>query len=200
MAQIKSKSKPDLPAKLHTVEVHPSELFRISRHQTGEPYFGKWNQHRFDDPNKDAAARYGTCYLGTSFPVAVAESLLHDKKPVNGGYVVSADTIEQSYLIRYDGSPLTLADLTGTALKLMGGLADLTGSTSYTRSKQWSADLHKHPDKVDGLYYMSRHLTGEKAVVLFDRAASKISMTSATSLGTHPDFGRVARSFNIRGA
>lgn len=123
MAQIKSNAKPALPAKMQTVVVHPRDLFRVSRHNTGEPYFGKWNQHRFDDPNKDAAARYGTCYLGTSVTVAVAESLLHDKKQVNGGFVVSADTIDQSYLIRYDGSALTLANLTGNALRVSRALS-----------------------------------------------------------------------------
>jgi hypothetical protein len=44
---------------------------------------------------------------------------------------------------------------------------------------------------------MSRHLNNEAAYVVFDRAAHKLSMTRATRLADHPDFGRVAARLYI---
>lgn len=48
------------------VNVDPSALVRVSRHDTGEPYFGRSGGCRFDDPRKS----FGTCYLGFNLTVA----------------------------------------------------------------------------------------------------------------------------------
>lgn len=189
---------PRLPVTLQTVTVEPSSLFRISGHNTGEPYFGRWNANRFDDPNPDPAARYGTCYLGTSLAVAVAETLLHDLKPRKGCFEVDVATIKARFVIRFEGEPLVLADLTGAALKRIGGHAGLSGTASYATTKQWSRTIQAHPGSVDGFVYMSRHKNDEKAVVLFDLAAGKLRMREATPLHLHPDFGQVGTDLCIR--
>lgn len=189
---------PGLPDTLSKVEVAPASLFRVSRHATGEPYFGRWNANRFDDPNPDLAARYGTCYLGTSLAVAVAETVLHDLKPRNGGFRVDVASIESRYVLRFEGDLLVLADLTGAALKRIGGHAGLTGTASYTTTKRWSVAVHAHPDRVDGFLTMSRHKNDEKGVVLFDRAADKMHMCEATPLHEHPEFGQVGAELCIR--
>ncbi|UVW30728.1 RES family NAD+ phosphorylase [Massilia sp. H6] len=182
------------------VEVNPADLFRVSRHNTGEPYFGKSNANRFDDPNPDPAARYGTCYLGTSLAVAVAETVLHDLKPRNGCFEVDVASIESRYVVRFGGEPLVLANLTGAALKRIGGHAGLTGTASYATTKKWSAAVHSHPDQVDGILYMSRHKNDEKAVVLFDRGAGKLHMREVTPLHEHPEFGQVGTDLCIKAA
>lgn len=192
-------SKPSLPAALPVVTVDPRDLYRVSSHSTGEPYFGRNNVNRFDDPNPVDAARYGTSYFGLSLAVAVAETLLHDRRPVKNCFVVKTDEIVRRHVLRFAGKPLTLADCTGAALKLMGGMADLSATSSYAKTKKWSAALHAHPDNVDGFLYMSRHKSDEKAIVLFDRAAPKLRVRSATRLSEHPEFGRVATDFRIRG-
>lgn len=191
---------PKLPDTLPKVEVDPASLFRMSRHASGEPYFGRPDTNRFDDPNPDPAARYGTCYLGTSFAVAVAETVLHDLAPRNGCFQVDVASIESRYVVRFDGEPLVLADFTGAALKRIGGHAGLTGSASYRTTKRWSAAAHAHSDHVDGMLYMSRHKNDEKAVVLFDRAAGKMNMREATPLHAHPEFGQVGTDLCIRAA
>lgn len=195
---IRIPATPQLPAALKKVEVSPATLFRVSGHNTGEPYFGRWNSNRFDDPNPDPAARYGTCYLGTSFAVAIAETLLHDRKPVKGWFVVEVAVIKSRYVVQFKGSPLVLADLTGAELKRIGGNAALSGTASYTTTKKWSSVVHGHSDNVDGFLYMSRHKNDEKAIVLFDRAEHKLKMTAATPLHEHPDFGQVATDMYIR--
>jgi hypothetical protein len=193
-------AKPQLPPRLKTIIVNPATLCRVSRYDTGEPYFGRWNVSRFDDPNPDCAARYGTCYLGTSLAVAVAETLLHDRKPVKGWFIIELAVIKSLYVLRFKGKPLILADLTGSELKRLGGHAALSGTASLKTTRNWSAAVHDHPDQVDGFVYMSRHKNDEKAVVLFDRAAPKLKMTDAEFLHDHEDFGQVATDFCLRSA
>jgi hypothetical protein len=65
-------------------------------------------------------------------------------------------TIESRHVVRCEGERLVLANLTGVALKRIGGHARLDGIASYTTTKRWSAAIHGHPDGVDGFLYMSR--------------------------------------------
>jgi hypothetical protein len=189
---------PKLPASLVTQTLDPATLFRVSSYDSGEPFFGTFDSNRFDDPNPTPANRYGTCYLGTSLAVALAETLLHDLEPVAGEFIVPVGVLAARYVLRFQGQPLVLADLTGAALKRLGGHAELSGTSSYKKTKRWSAAIHAHPNNVDGFIYMSRHKNDEKAVVLFDRARAKLTMIGADSLLGHPDFGQAGADLFIR--
>lgn len=197
MATLRLPRMPQLPASLIICRYDPATLYRISGHITGEPYFGKADTYRFDDPNPQAMDRYGPCYLGTSLAAALAETLLHDRKPIQNRFMVELAVLQARFVIRYTGQPLLLADLTGAALRLLGGHAGLSGTPSYRTTKAWSAAIHAHPDKVDGLLYMSRHKNDEKALVLFDRCARKLSMASAAPLTTDAGFGDAATLLGI---
>lgn len=172
-------------------------MFRVSSHSTGEPYFGRHQGNRFDDPQLDPAARYGTCYFGENFAVAVAETLLHDRVPENGYFFVERAVILARYHIDFKGADLVLADLTGAELKRMGGHAGLSGMSSYKTPQNWSAAIHAHPDAVDGFRYASRHLNTAMCYVVFGRAAHKVAMNHATPLSAHPDFGQVPTGLYI---
>jgi len=200
VATLRLPRLPQLPAALQTVRCDPAALYRVSGHATGEPYFGRANTYRFDDPHPQAAARFGTCYLGTSLAVALAETLLHDRKPIHNRFVIELAVIQARFVIRFAGKPLIVADLTGAALRQLGGHAGLSGTSSYQTTKAWSAAIHAHPNAVDGMLYMSRHKNDETALVLFHRAAPKLAMKSATPLSVHPDFGQVATLLGIRSA
>ena len=69
---------------LETVEVQVGSLYRISKHASGEPYFGRSAGNRFDDNSRPPSKRYGTCYLGLTLQVAIAETVLHDLMPMGG--------------------------------------------------------------------------------------------------------------------
>ncbi|MDO8048873.1 RES family NAD+ phosphorylase [Janthinobacterium sp. SUN211] len=200
MAILRLPRLPQLPAALQTARCDPATLYRISGHATGEPYFGRANTYRFDDPHPQAATRFGTCYLGSSLAVALAETLLHDRKPIHNRFVIELAVIRARFVIRLTGETLILADLTGAALRKLGGHGGLSGTSSYQTTKTWSAAIHAHPDTVDGMLYMSRHKNDETALVLFHRAASKLAMVSATPLSVHPDFGQAATLLGIRSA
>lgn len=161
---------------LATVGVDPGDLFRISRHRTGEPYFGKSGGSRFDDPTKAAGKRYGTCYFGFSVACAFAETVLHDAVPVKGRFPLAISEIESRYVLEFTGQPLILADFTGEALMCSGATSEISTISPYDLPQLWSRAVHDHPDQVDGILYQSNRLNTESAVVLFDRAAPKLTL------------------------
>ena len=52
----------------------------------------------------------------------------------------------------------------------------------YPIPQLWSMAVHRHPQKVDGILYMSRHLNDRMAVVVFDRARHKLGSATYTAL------------------
>jgi hypothetical protein len=165
------------------VKVSPLALYRISRFDTGEPHFGTTGNNRFDDASRPKHKRYGCCYFGLALETALAETLLHDEVAVRGAFRVSQAHLAQHFLVRFDGSmALVLADLTGEALKTLGGDGSISTELPATMPRRWSRAVHRHPDKVDGILYMSRHLNDRKAVVLFDRARRKLNARVYTPL------------------
>ncbi|MCA0242117.1 MAG: RES family NAD+ phosphorylase [Proteobacteria bacterium] len=175
---------PDPPRRLdrfaiRAVQLAPAKLWRISRHPSGEPFFGRSASNRFDDPGRPQRRRFGTCYLGLSLEVAIAETVLHDEMPRNGRFEIAATELESRYCVRFaGGTPLVLADLTGAALKTLVGSSELSTIVPYDVPQRWSRALHRHPQRLDGLIYMSRHVNNQRAVVIFDRAAHKLGRPS----------------------
>lgn len=187
---------PSLPDRLPIVALPPQALVRISRHDSGEPHFGRTGGNRFDDPER----QYGTCYFGLSLALAMAETLLHDAVAVRGRFQVHPDSIASRFAIAFTGQTLRLADLTGASLKRLGGHAALSGNASYRLPQKWSQAIHRHPDAVDGFVYMSRHLNTERAVVLFDRAGARLRMAGATPLPQCAGLADAARMLGMHAA
>jgi hypothetical protein len=164
---------------LRTVEIAPFRLFRVSPYTSGEPYFGRSASNRFDDPSRSKSKRFGTCYLGDSLEVAIAETVLHDEMPVAGQFMLAVGELERRHCIRFDGGlPLRLVDLTGAALKSLVGSSEISTIVPYDIPQRWSLALHRHPAAVDGLLFMSRHVNNRRAAVGFDRAAHKLGAAS----------------------
>lgn len=171
---------------LETVQVQVASLYRISKHTSGEPYFGKSAGNRFDDNSRHPSKRFGTCYLGLTLQVAIAETVLHDLMPHGGHFVVSPDELESKQVVRFQGGILKLAKLTGTALKRIVGSSEISTTFPYDLPQAWAAALHAHPAKVDGLLYMSKQINDEQAVVIFNRARRKFESSSHNRFHTSP--------------
>jgi hypothetical protein len=183
---------------IEIVSLPVPELLRISGFETGEPYFGKSGANRFDAPGcARGAAEYACCYLGLSFDVALAESLLHDAVPRRGKFGIAKSEIDRRWVHRFSAH-LNLFDLTGHLLAKMGGHAALTGTSSHKIPQKWAKAVFDNPLKVDGFIYVSRHLPNEKAVIVFDRAKSKLVSTGpAIPLDQTPELVRAMTSFSI---
>lgn len=176
---------------LQTVTLAPAKLFRVSRYNRGEPFLGKRAANRFDDPSVPVGKRFGTCYFGLSLVVAIAETVLHDEMPRNGLFSIAVQEFEHRFLVRFGGDELVLADFTGVALKALAGDGSMSTVMPYALPQGWSRAIYRHPQKVDGLVYMSRHVNDQKAVVLFDRGAHKLRAPRYQPL---PDAAGAARA------
>jgi hypothetical protein len=179
--------------KLKTSAIAVSRLFRVSRHATGEPYFGRSGANRFDDP----ARGYGTCYCGFDLQTAIAETVLHDLQPTGAIYAVSQADFESRYLVRFTGTELKMVVFHGVAAKTLAGDGTISTVMPYGLPQQWSEAIHDHPDQFDGILYMSRQVNDRKAAVVFDRAAKAFTGCKATDLKSAPGVAAAKASLGI---
>lgn len=179
-------------------DIDPATLFRISRHASGEPYFGKSKSNRFDDPLADKTKRFGASYFGFSLDCAFAETVLHNLTPTSGFFSIAVDTLSTRQVVRFAGDTLRVADLTGHGLKRSGADGSLSSIPDYTHTQKWSRAIYNHPANVDGFLYMSRHKNNEQALVLFDRAQAKLRNASYAPLDSVPNALRVITEFGVK--
>lgn len=175
--------------------VAPASLCRVSRYNTGEPYFGRTGDCRFDDAQPDLARRFGTCYLGFNLTVAFAESVLHNLEAGADGFLIPTTEVSSRFALSFKAArkaaTLKLANLYGTALLRLGGNGELSGTPHYALPQAWAAALVMHPEKVDGFIYMSRRVNDSLAVLLFERNPSQrlpIRIDRSVPLHHHPDY------------
>jgi hypothetical protein len=169
---------------LRVEPIPASMLIRISKHDTGEPFFGKTGGNRFDDPRRHlpASKRFGACYFGGTFDCAIGETLLHDAiLDPDGNFTLPKDSFER-YVIRFKDSakPLAIANITGPFLRRLGGDNMISAAMDYALTQAWSLAIYNHPAKVDGFRYVSRHINTDMAIVLFDRTKRRLHLESAT--------------------
>jgi hypothetical protein len=198
------------PADLHRRDldialIPPASLCRVSRHNTGEPHFGRSGDCRFDDAQPDLGRRFGTCYLGFNLTVAFAESVLHNLEPDVDGFSVPTSEVSSRFALNFKasrkGTMLKLAKLYGTALLRLGGNGEISGTPDYTLPQAWAAALLAHPEKIDGLIYMSRRVNDSLAVVLFERDTSRrqvIHMDQAVPLHHHRAYLAAKKDLAVR--
>lgn len=182
---------PDFASRtLSTKTVEVTDLFRISGHSSGEPYFGRTASYRFDDRRRARTKRFGTCYCGFALRTAMAETLLHDEVTVGGTFQLSQAYFDSRYLVRFQGGTLTLANLTGMPLRVLDGDGAISSITPYLLPQMWSMAVHAHPQNVDGIYFVSRQLNDRRAVVVFDRAKHIFTGATYAPLSRVPGIGR----------
>lgn len=185
---------------LRPTKLSPHRLWRISGYATGEPYFGVSGLNRFDAPGCAVGVpEYATCYLGLNLSAAIAESVLHDRDPVDGQFEIADTTLDAMFAHRFSGRPLRVLDLRGPTLKRLDGHADLAGTCRYDLTQQWSLAAYRNPQRFDGFIYMSRHDNVSAAVVLFDRAKTRINSASSQPLTATPGYAAAATAFHIVG-
>ncbi|MBJ7313719.1 RES family NAD+ phosphorylase [Rugamonas sp. CCM 8940] len=178
----------------------PDKLYRISAYTSGEPHFGHSGSNRFDAPGcLVGSPEFDTCYLGYTLAVAIAESILHDRDPLNGVFEIANTTLSSMYVHRFEGDSLRLLNLTGATLKRLDGHADLAGTCDYDIAQKWSLAVYNNPAKFDGFVYMSRHNNSGKAVLLFDRVRAKLQSGSHTILIQTKGYSSAATGFRIVG-
>ena len=165
---------------------------RVTRFPGTEPHFGKGRSCRLDDPLED----YGVCYAGEDLFVAFAETILHDALPTGGRYLVEEQKLKERHVVTFHGVTLALANMTGPSLKRLGAI-QISSELPYDTPQLWSRAIYMHPQTVDGIQYVSRHVNTGKAFALFDRCRAKLAMHTSTRLLEHPQLGEVIQIFGV---
>ncbi len=117
--------------------------------------------------------------------------------PERGKFAVAYSEFESRKLVRFSGSTLRLANLTGAELKALAGDGSMSTVMPYTLPQLWARAVHRHRDNVDGILFVSRHVNTSKAVVVFDRAVRKLGRATYMPLPLVPRALAAARALHI---
>ncbi|HEY1042624.1 MAG TPA: RES domain-containing protein [Telluria sp.] len=122
--------------------------------------------NRFDAP----ADEFGVLYASASFSACMAEAIVRDRYA--GGpapLVLEEFRLRLRSLSRLEPHQprLRLADFSAPLVGL-GFSTQVLATPDYAAPNQWSLAVHRHPEQVDGIYFVSRY-ANEASVALFDR-------------------------------
>ncbi len=133
-------------------------LFRIHNRDYGALHFNRF-QTRFASPEGE----YGVLYATLDVYVAFLEVI----RTVDPN-IVSVDVLKRMSLSKlYPHRDLKLVDLSGAGVIKIGADSRIyTGS--YQISQSWSQTFYEHPDRVDGIYYPSRHDPSRYCIALYE--------------------------------
>lgn len=160
--------------KLPIVDVK-GPFFRLHAVRRDALHFGRMASWRFDDPER----RYGVCYTATDIHGAFAETFT---KALQAGLIAEAE-LRLRGLVRIScRRPLTLVDLVTS-----GGLAKIRAdarlfSGEHAVARRWSAAIHAHPARPDGILAPARHDPARTVCAVFDRAKGALRAEELGSL------------------
>jgi hypothetical protein len=159
--------------------------YRSHRSVVSALHFGDSGDFRFDAPDH----QYGVCYAGENRACAFVETFTSRTHTCE---VSETELALRSVSKITPRSSLKLLQLFGPGLSRIGADSRLP-SGSYELSQQWALAIHRHPARLDGIIYHSRHDDTLLCVAMFDRCAAKLSesmigcWTDAANLATLRD-------------
>lgn len=160
--------------------------------------FGK-TPSRFSDPRRRIPAnRFGVLYLGSSLKVCFLEAMLRDRRNGQvGDYPIEEAELSARVVAHIAPSrPLKLVDLRHDGPVRMGIPTDVVRASAHTLSRVWSAALHDHPAKVDGIIYPSR-LNDEVNLAVFERAVPALRAAQTSPLIMALGFASVLNDLKV---
>ena len=143
-------------------------LFRIHHFTMKWAYFGKNGDGRFDDPLK----RYGVLYAALRPEAAFAEVFLRDLSLM----LVLESDLQDRCLSEIICKPINCVDLTGSGLRRLSCDNRVSTERPYLTTGYWSRAIFEHPQRADGIIYLSRHNPQFRCVALFERGGSRLRL------------------------
>lgn len=194
--------KPKPPTQLELLVVELRSFCRIYASTYPDPLgYGK-GPSRFGDPRKELTEdqRFGVLYLGESFAVAFAETLIRDGPTFRqGAFFLPFDELK-ARLVAEVGSraPLRLVDLSGRTPIRMGIPSDVAKRENHSSGMRWSLALHEHPDEPDGILYRSRLDDSFLNIAIYGRAVERLNCERILPLVDHPELPLVLHRYGVR--
>jgi hypothetical protein len=149
-------------------------VFRIHHSTSNWAFFGKNGDGRFDDPLR----KYGVLYAALRPEAAFAEVFLRQLSLM---LVLESDLQERS-LSEITCKAINCVDLTGSGLRRLSCDNRISTERPYGTTASWSRAFFEHPQKPDGIVYLSRHNPQFRCVALFERETSRFSLKSKQAL------------------
>jgi RES domain len=202
------RSPPSPPAHLDRIDlpvvaVDPAELLRLF--PLGKPpiHFRVARRtqraYRFDAPDGE----FGVMYCAFTLEVCFAETLLRTRAhqtPADQPMLIDETELRSRGVAQLGGRAgrqLVLADLTGSGLARLHTDSSISTTPRYSVPRQWALALWEHPNRVDGIQYVSRFMNSQLAVALFDRCGDRLIARDTQPLIDHPDLPRILDLFNV---
>lgn len=168
-----------------------TSLHRLHSSAHGPVHFDRSRLGRFNAPD----GRFGVLYAAATRAGAFAETFLR----VLGRCLLPLDLVGAKACARFETTrSLALAHLGGPDLARIGATAEIThGGLPYDAPQRWSAALHDHPARLDGIAYTSRHDDAETVYALFDRAMDGLAVVERIADLDADWFWRIAERYDV---
>jgi len=183
------------------VEVEPSQLLRLAfRSKASQLGFRATPRYRFDAPAGEFGVLYAAFDLGTAFAETVLRTTPQEI-PAGEEPLLTYEELARRRVVQLrsvtGGRALRLVKLYDEGLAAAKVDNRIAADDDYATTRLWAKAFHDHPEKVDGIAYLSRFVGTRRSVVLFDRCAGLLSRGRVTPLLKHVDFPGVVRDFRL---
>ena len=149
-----------------------SSWLRCHKEVDGPVFFGPGvglpPRHRFDAP----AGEYRVLYVGLDYEAAFIETFLRNPKR---RIIDRIDLEIRNMTVLENDAPLRLVEAHAAGLSRIGTTVALS-TGGYKASRAWSLALWDHPDRPDGLVYLSRHNPTRLCAAIFNRSHATFSV------------------------
>ena len=175
-----------------------SDWVRIHQCAQDPLFFGKTGWNRFDAPDRK---EFGVLYMAKALHGALIETLqlTHDR---GFPYVTSNFLRIRCFCRIVSTEEIRLVNLTSGASMAWLGVNGSLNSGDRSTAQRWSQAVFQHPDKPDGILYVTRHDPQQVAVALFDRAQCKVYVSNRQEIldptgGVAVEIDQVLREYGI---
>lgn len=165
---------PDLSSRTLPIKRLRGAIYRIHRATQACLHFGRNGDGRFDDPLR----KYGVLYAALKPDAAFAEVFLRQLSLM----LVAESCLLASCLAEITCEPLACVDLTGPGLRRISCDNRISTEKPYRTTGRWSRALFEHPQRPDGIIYLSRHNPKFPCVALFDRCHRRLKLNATEGL------------------
>jgi hypothetical protein len=152
-----------------------------------------FGETRFASPTRS----FKVLYLGRALTTAVAETLVRDRFVGRRRRLVTMDEVETWGVTEVMAvSPLTVLDLTGSALVQLGVPTNAVRGKAHGAGRRFGESLHAEAPDIDGILYPSR-LTNGISLAIYQRAVSGLRATPVSPILDQPGLVTALRDLNV---
>lgn len=166
--------------------------FGMHRADVAPLAFDRSTRHRFNAPDGQFGVLYCASDANCVFIETFGDTIWQNR-------TVSLAELQQRSLMEVTMPPsLRLVDLTGPRLAALG--ADLRLTTGTHRiGREWSLAFWAHPQRPDGIHYVSRRDSEQTCIALYDRASTALVARRTIGLADPPHVSLLADMLDTYG-